>query len=291
MKTRGIFLQLRSIYFLSLLTLSSFLFPPHASASTNPIEKGKEIFNAKCTPCHTIGGGKKVGPDLLDVTGRHPRSWLFSFISDPEKMFSANDPTATGLLKEYQMKMPNMGLSADDVNAVISYLETQTGGAMQPEAAPPAKTEVEEHVSAADARRGKKYFSGEIAFKNSGPPCMACHSVAGLQFWGGGSLGPDLTDVYARLGYGIVSVLVAVPFPTMKPIFDGHPLSEDEARDLAAYLKGISSHRAESYSPRIIAGSFFAFVILMVIILFLWRNRLKSVRKTMVEKAQREVDN
>jgi len=184
-----------------------------------------------------------------------------------------------------------MGLSADDVNAVINYLETQTGAAMQPEASSPAKTEVEMHMSVADAERGKKYFSGEVAFKNSGPPCMACHSAAGLQFWGGGSLGPDLTGVYTQLSDGIVSVLVTVPFPTMKPIFDSHPLAEDEARDLAAYLKGISPLQAESYAPRIIAGSFFAFIILMVIILFLWRNRLKSVRKTMVEKAQREADN
>jgi len=206
-------------------------------------------------------------------------------------MFSINDPTATSLLKEYQIKMPNMGLSSDNVNAVINYLETQTSAAMQSEANPPAKTEAEGHVLVADAGRGKKYFSGEIGFKNNGPPCIACHSTAGLQFWGGGNLGPDLTSVYMQLGDGIISVLVTVPFPTMKPIFDSHPLLENEARDLAAYLKGISSQHVESNAPRIIAGSCLAFVILMVIILFLWRNRIKNVRKAMVEKAQREADN
>ncbi len=120
---------------------------------------------------------------------------------------------------------------------------------------------------------------------------MACHSAASIQFWGGGTLGPDLTGVYAQLGDGIVSVLVTVSFPTMKPIFDSHPLSEDEARDLAAFLKGISSQHSENYTIRIIASSFFVFVILMVTILFIWRNRLKSVRKAMVERAEREADN
>ncbi len=269
--------------------MSCFVLPSQAFSQGNLIEKGKQLFNTKCVICHTLGGGKKVGPDLRGVTGIRPKSWLFSFVSDPGRMFNANDPTATGLLKEYQMKMPNLGLSAEDVNAVISYLETQTGA--EQKAAAPAHAEAKGPSLAADAERGEKYFSGKVAFKNNGPACMACHSATGIRFWGGGTLGPDLTGVYAQMGEGIVSLLVNVPFPTMKPIFDSHTLSEDEARDIAAFLKGTASQRAEKHTTQIVVSSFIAFVILMVIILVLWRNRHRSVRKAMVERAEREADN
>jgi mono/diheme cytochrome c family protein len=270
--------------------MSCFIMSSQAFSQTNLIEKGKQLFNTKCVMCHTLGGGKKVGPDLRGVTADHPKTWLFSFISDPDKMFNANDPMATGLLKEYKMKMPNLGLSAEDVNAVISYLETQAGATPEAKAAPsPPATQAPS--STTDAGRGEGYFSGRIAFKNSGPACMACHSAADIKFWGGGTLGPDLTSIYTQLGDGIVSLLVAVPFPTMKPIFDSHPLSEDEARDLVAFLKGTASRQPENNTALIVASSFFTFVILMAIILVLWRNRLTSVRKAMVERAEQEADN
>jgi mono/diheme cytochrome c family protein len=203
-------------------------------------------------------------------------------------MFDLNDPIATALLKEYQMKMPNLGLSAEDVNAVISYLETHAGA--EQKAAAPSKVEPKESSPAAAAVQGKKYFTGQRAFKNNGPPCMACHSAPGIKYLGGGTLGPDLTGVYAQMGDGIVSLLVNVPFPTMKPIFDSHPLSEDEARALAAFLKGTASQGAESHTTKIVVSSFITFLIFMVIILVIWRNRLTSVRKAMVERAKQEDD-
>jgi mono/diheme cytochrome c family protein len=276
----------RVIFFLPALSAFILLSPPISSAS--PVERGKEIFDAKCTPCHTIGGGRKVGPDLRGVTVDHPKTWLFSFISDPDKMFSSNDPMATEILKEYQMKMPNLGLSGDDVNAVISYLETQAGA--EQKTAAPSQAEAKGPSPGADAERGAKYFSGQLAFKNNGPACMACHSAPGIKFWGGGTLGPDLTGVYAQMGEGIVSVLVTVPFPTMQPIFDNHPLSENEARDLAAFFKGAASQRAESHTTQIVVSSFIAFLILMVIIFVLWQNRLTSVRRGLVERAKQEGD-
>ncbi len=270
---------------LALSALLSFL----ASSSAALAGKGEEIFTAKCSPCHTIGGGRKVGPDLKGVTVDHPKAWLFSFISDPDKMFSANDPMATSMLKEYGMKMPNLGLSPDEVNAVIGYLATKSAGAPKAKAVPSSQA-AQAPVSTGDAGLGEGYFSGRIAFRNSGPPCMACHSVRGIKYLGGGTLGPDLTTAYGALGQGIVPMLVNVPFPTMKPIFDQHPLTEEEARDIATFLQVSTSQQPANLTTRIIVISLIAFVILMIIGLIIWRERLVSVRKALVEKSRQEED-
>ncbi len=285
------FFRLRSTFSLSLLILLFCTVSLQVSGSNNPVDKGKEIFSEKCALCHTVGGGKKVGPDLRGATERHPKSWLFAFIADPEKMFADNDPTAVGLLNEYKIKMPNIGLSPDDINAVISYLETQAGAAPQANVAPVVRIPVNEQIPAGDAGRGEKLFIGQIAFKNGGPPCLACHAAPRIKYLGGGNLGPDLTAVYSSLGGGIVAVLTNVPFPTMKPIFDNHPITPEEAHDLAAFLQGVVSERSENFTARIIALSLIGLVILIAIILFLWRNRLVSVRKAMVERAEREDEN
>ena len=47
---------------------------------------------------------------------------------------------------------------------------------------------------------GKKLFTGETSFANGGPACMSCHN-AGVGTLGGGSLGPDLTKVWATKSY------------------------------------------------------------------------------------------
>jgi mono/diheme cytochrome c family protein len=91
------------------------------------VEQGKEIFDSKCTACHTIGGGRKVGPDLKGVTEKRSHEWLVSFVSDPEHMFKENDPTAEELLNEYGVKMPDLNLSEDQVNDVLAYIKSESG--------------------------------------------------------------------------------------------------------------------------------------------------------------------
>ena len=252
-----------------------------------PDLRGKQLFDAKCSPCHTIGGGRKVGPDLQDITKLRSNSWLFSFISNPDRMFAQNDPAAVQLLNEYKIKMPNMSLPADDVNAVISYLGTQGGSAPQ---AARATTTTAGQAGPGEPEKGEQYFSGRLAFQNGGPPCMACHSVPGIMYLGGGNLGPDLTTAYQKMGEGITSLLVNVPFPTMKPIFDRHPLTSTEAGDVAAFLRKISSEQPQNYSMRVITVSVLAFILFLLIMMLIWRNRLKSVRRTMVEQAKKEGD-
>ncbi len=262
---------------------------PHGVRAQNGQERGEKIFKATCSPCHTIGEGRKVGPDLRGVAKRRPAEWLRAFISDPGNLFSQNDPTALQLLKEYAIKMPNTGLSPDDVNAVIGYLESQSGGAPgSSTAAPSPKSSPAAPAPSGDAARGEQYFTGRVAFQNGGPACMACHSVPGIGFPGGGNLGPDLTTVYRTLGAGVSSVLMNVPFPTMKPIFDRHPVTAAEAGDVAAFLQTVPSARPQNFTGRIIIVSVLCFAVVMLIMLLAWRNRIKSVRKELVERANRE---
>src|SRR4030065_1033317 len=39
-------------------------------------ERGEGIFQQKCSACHTVGGGRSVGPDLAGVTSTRDRAWL-----------------------------------------------------------------------------------------------------------------------------------------------------------------------------------------------------------------------
>jgi protein SCO1/2 len=58
------------------------------------------------------------------VTTRRERAWLARYIVAPEKMLAARDPIAVALSEKYpKLRMPNQTLGADDLAAVLSYLE------------------------------------------------------------------------------------------------------------------------------------------------------------------------
>lgn len=96
-----------------------------ASPLAQSVEEGQALFQEKCAACHTIGGGKLVGPDLQGVTARREREWLTRWIKTPDQMLAQGDPTAAQLLKEYNnVPMPNLGLTDAQVEALIAYLQT-----------------------------------------------------------------------------------------------------------------------------------------------------------------------
>jgi cytochrome oxidase Cu insertion factor (SCO1/SenC/PrrC family)/cytochrome c2 len=90
-------------------------------------QPGQALFKKMCAPCHTIGVGDRVGPDLRGVTARRDQPWLEEFIQNPSKMRAKNDPTALALAAEYPaVRMPAVGLAPADAADLISYLTTET---------------------------------------------------------------------------------------------------------------------------------------------------------------------
>lgn len=199
-----------------------------ASSPPQTTAQGEQIFQSKCAGCHSIGEGKRVGPDLKGVTGVRSAEWLAAFIAGPQQVIDSGDKDAGQLVKEYNgLVMPTLGLSQAEVAAVIDYLQA------------PGGTAAAANVALGDAARGQQLFSGGIALANGGTACNACHTVTGTGFLGGGSLGPNLSHAFTKYGgaAGMNTTLGSLPFPTMQGIFATRPLTAGEQADLLAFLQ------------------------------------------------------
>jgi nitrite reductase (NO-forming) len=84
---------------------------------------GKQAFESKCLACHSIGEGKKLGPDLAGVTKHRSREWLARWLKEPEKML-LTDEHAKAMLKEYNnIPMPNQNLTDAEIRQFLKYFD------------------------------------------------------------------------------------------------------------------------------------------------------------------------
>jgi protein SCO1 len=91
---------------------------------------GEAMFAKLCTPCHTIGKGDRVGPDLAGVAERRDHTWLTNFIRHPQEMMAMKDPIAAALAEKYKgATMPDLGVTASDAPDIIAYLRAETARA------------------------------------------------------------------------------------------------------------------------------------------------------------------
>jgi protein SCO1/2 len=100
------------------------------SAEGKPLEnfdQGQYLFARQCGPCHTIGRGDSIGPDLLGVTRFRRHEWLLRMIQKPNEMLDDKDPIAVVLLKKYKgVRMPNTYVGNMDANSILGYIAAQT---------------------------------------------------------------------------------------------------------------------------------------------------------------------
>jgi nitrite reductase (NO-forming) len=100
--------------------------------------KGKQDFESKCLACHSIGQGKKLGPDLAGITKRRTDAWLTAWLASPEKLL-ATDADAKAMLKEYNnIPMPNQNLTPTEIQQYLVYfhwIDAQPAGSVPAAAA------------------------------------------------------------------------------------------------------------------------------------------------------------
>ncbi|MGH9476274.1 MAG: hypothetical protein ACRD1C_08065 [Terriglobales bacterium] len=179
-----------------------------------------------------------------------------------------------------------MSLSCRQRGAVVAALLALAAGFAAAQQATPAE------LQAGSVAAGAALFSGKIRLALGGPACIACHSAGGLPFPNGGTLGPDLTHAYTRMGaQGIDSALTTLYFPAMYPLYRTRPLTARERADLADFLRDASNRPAPSTTAAVAALGLAIFVIFMLIIGYAGRDRLLGVRRSLLASARRRFEN
>ena len=251
-------------------------------------------FKKLCISCHTIGGGRIVGPDLKDVHERKDRAWLVRFIADPQSMLASGDAYALKLKEEARgVIMPTIpGMTMDRARTLLDLIEAES----VLEKSQFAGVQVSDRpFTKEDIRRGRDLFLGKIRLASGGAPCVSCHSVNGIGVLAGGGLGPDLNQVFERLNgrKGLVTWLSAPATTTMGAVYGDHPLeAEEEILPLAAYFGELAKDPQESSQ-----ASTLIFVLLgiagtaAVLMIFdgVWKGRFRGVRGEMVRQSAERV--
>lgn len=243
-------------------------------------------FRQNCMSCHTIGGGRLVGPDLKDVTKRADRDWIVRFMVNPKGMLDSGDPTALKLKEEARGAiMPNIsGLDATKAALLLALIDAES---KLPKSQFIGLNLSDQPFTPADVANGGRIFDGTKRLSNGGAACLSCHAVDDLHALGGGRLGPDLTKVYERMNgrKNLASWLMAPATPTMRPLFADNAMTNDEIVALVAYLETAAKrppHTGDTSTLSFfflgLGGAVFGFVGADTV----WWKRFRGVRKPMV---------
>ncbi len=242
-------------------------------------------FLESCAPCHTIGGGPLTGPDLEDTAEMDEETLR----SEVERMQDYAGPLSEERIDRL------VGLLSDP--GAGERVEQARGAA---EAAREAEAEIEEQGS---PERGAALFTGARRLTAGGLPCAACHRAGGTPP-GGGTFAANLTASAERLGAaGLLTAAEKASFPVMRAAYRDHPVTHEEAVDLAAFLLSIpppeeaedaSAAAGASRAGGFPLGSWGAGVALAVLLLIagLYRGRSQrggGVRRRLLRRATAKV--
>ena len=140
---------MKKIIFCSLIITISFLFAcgggnsneNNNSSSTNTsttssensapvaetaIQKGGDIFNARCTACHKVNEDL-IGPALQGVDKIRSKEWIYHFVHNSSGVIAKGDTSAVNLFNRFKrvqmLSFPD--LSTQDIDNIFAYIDAQ----------------------------------------------------------------------------------------------------------------------------------------------------------------------
>lgn len=209
-------------------------------------------------------------------------------------MNAKGDAAAQQLFAKFSSSvMPDQGLTPQQIDSILLLIDDLTN---KNEIFVPAGAKLSRAIVPADVAGGSHYFSGRTKLQNGGAACIACHSIKGIGLFGGGTLGPDLTGV--NLKYRdpeLIAILQNPNFPTMSTVFGGHALTDEEIVQLFALFQNAklvnpmpaTQAGVTTLDPKFFVIGVAAMLLILTLLNFAWRNRLRGVREPLVRKATR----
>ncbi|MEV8591842.1 c-type cytochrome [Streptomyces sp. NPDC052013] len=185
------------------------------TAQSLTIEEGKKLYAVGCASCHGTGGqGTSDGPSLVGVGAA-----AVDF-----QVATGRMPAATSQGAQVPRKKPVY--TQAEIDQLAAYIASLGAG-------PAIPTEEQYGPEGADIAKG-----GEL-FRNN---CAQCHNFTGK---GGalthGKYAPDLEDVDPKHIYEAM-----LTGPQNMPSFPDSTLSEQNKKDIIAYLDEVNSQDSES---------------------------------------------
>ncbi len=244
-------------------------------------QEGEALYNRACKACHTIGGGKTVGPDLKGVNQKRDKEWLVAFIKSSQTLIKEGDALSIELFEEYmKIPMPDQNFTDAEISQILLYVDQASGVSSETT----AMFDKDDQKIIANSDNGRNLFVGNTQFENNGASCIACHTVNDEAAYYAGTFAKDLTQSYILMQKaGIESVLQYLSFPAMSDTYKDHQLTASEIADLTAFLKEVSGKKTRNkiagFGSSLLLYGFIAFLGLLAIIEIFWRNKKRDAVK------------
>lgn len=186
--------------------------PQTAKAADDPalIRQGKEIYNNSCISCHgaNLQGVEDRGPSLIGVGGAATH-------------FQVSTGRMPLMRQEAQAQRKPPKFSPEQIQALAAYVQSVGGGPEQPE----AKGEA---LQGDDSARGAELFRLN---------CASCHNFTGRGIaLSSGKYAPNLDPSSEQQIYEAM-----LTGPENMPKFSNRQLTEDEKKDIIAYVKSVTN--------------------------------------------------
>jgi len=256
-------IDFKNIFKVSILFILTVCYTCSSWAQNQPVQdNAAEYYFYRCAGCHTVGGGKLSGPDLIQAT-----QWKYEDLKAGIKKMEKN----VGLMSEQDIQQMIDFLKDIKVAERITRQKQKIEASLRAQLPPPS------------FEKGEKLFTGEKTLVNRGPACFSCHRFVNE----GGSLGLDLTNIKDRASSVVLqSGIENSSYKIMRAIYLKHKITTEESLHLAEYL----SH-PEKVEQRFTASMLLVKTLAMtgfgIFILFLWainKRRKGPTRRNLVRE-------